>query len=583
MDYMVASSKCTAEMFLAEYPPESLLHHVVAYEDGANHVGCFRVDIATSQPQLLHDGLGAKPLEGVTDPRRVKAWQEIGPLVSESPQVPSTMKVLHPNVSYLTGLKCDVLEIASALPLIFRFLRHCIQLDEFEARWQLEFDDKCLLRQAFTHVSSIDCGVQHANTLEGVVGRVQLGHTFRTNTLSPLNGPPKCTTAHTSPATPIQPNASSYSHYLCPYDRLKFLGDAVLTFVVSSNIFCQFPDVSEGHLHDLRTKIVTNDTVGDLAKTCQLDQLILTSFDLATVDEDVSNAVAADCVKAILGAIIYEQGWARGVVSARAFLKQLFVVYDAELADFMFLLSQDLAAKVQRELDGQHKSFQEHAEASQMRGRHKQFLATCPIRMDRPHLWLQMMTHKSLNGSAASGGKAKVGYRGDGNCGRLAFLGDSVLQVVASRDLMDMVPYHQEALLSTVRTSLLSKARLAEVGAAMNLLPVVADVFVASLGAMYLEQLSLQDVEHVLHARLFVLVPAVVADRDGLGPKQRFLHHVRQWPQQCRVTLLTSWTVAEASTCTQSRCQWTDTSFVVPTKDLAANSAATKAMRLFGV
>ncbi|RHZ31413.1 hypothetical protein DYB31_006593, partial [Aphanomyces astaci] len=173
------------------------------------------------------------------------------------------------------------------MPIVFRFLRHVIQLDAFEARWHLTFADKSLLRQAFTHASYVDCGVQSAGgAAESVLGRVQMGHTFSTS--NDLPQMPTTTTYSSLQATnlgvgndDLAAGSARYSHYLCSYDRLAFVGDAVLSFVVSSNSFFQT------HLRDLRAKIVNNDTVGDLAKTCHVHDLILTSFSLAAVDEYV--------------------------------------------------------------------------------------------------------------------------------------------------------------------------------------------------------------------------------------------------------------------------------------------------------
>ncbi|ETV83661.1 hypothetical protein H257_04340 [Aphanomyces astaci] len=607
MDYLDASAMCSAEMFLAEYPPESLLHHVVAYEDGVNHVGCFRVDIVTPQRQLLHDGVGAKWMDGLGATSRFQKWQKLAPVVHESPEVASMMKVLHPNVSYLTGLKCDVFEMASAMPIVFRFLRHVVQLDAFEARWHLTFADKSLLRQAFTHASYVDCGVQSAGgAAESVLGRVQMGHTFSTS--NDLPQMPTTTTYSSLQATSLgvgnddlAAGSARYSHYLCSYDRLAFVGDAVLSFVVSSNSFFQFPDVSETHLRDLRAKIVNNDTVGDLAKTCHVHDLILTSFSLAAVDESTSTIVAADCVKAILGAILYDQGWTDGVVTARAFLRQLFVVYDSELADFMFLLSHDVAAKVGVVVDCHRHSLATHPKASQEVSRHEQFLALCPtIPIDRTHLWLQAMTHKSFQGLAVSSDEYVLG-KVDGNYERLEFLGESILHVVTCRVLMDMLPFHEGPLLSTVRASLVSTSRLAAVGTSLNcspfirfrghdddgnMPPVIADVFQACLGAMYLEQLDLHAIEQFLHKCLFPLVSdAAVANRAVLGPKQRFLDHVRQWPDK---TLVSFDDLDPPGGVHMHAVGLSVDGFLVcramaPTKEIAANQAALKALQLFGL
>ncbi|KAH9116471.1 hypothetical protein AeMF1_009613 [Aphanomyces euteiches] len=605
MDYLDASAMTTADMFMKEFPPEALLHHVVSCEDASSQLGCFRIDMVTPQKQLIHDGRAAPGFDGVEDLKKAKKWQEVAPVKGQSPTISSMMKILYPSTSFLTGLKSDVFEVASALPLVFRFLRHCAEIEAFEVKWQLNFRDKALLRQAFTHMSYVDCGVQHANTLDAVLARVQMGHTFKSQSKPPIasEAPPIETSLDSATKAHIDGDFKPrrFSHFLCPYERLEFLGDAVLSFLVSSNIFLQFPDVSEGDLHDLRTKIVNNETMGDLAKTCMIDKLILTAFDPTTLDEQTSTKIAADCVEAILGAIFYEQGWNDGVVTARAFLRQLFVVFDQELADYVFLLSKDLAEKVSASLNTHLEAFEKHPKAQEMTTLHKHFLSTCSIPIQRPHLWLQALTHKSFKGPAVPENEFVLGK--DGNYERLEFLGDSILQVVTSRVLMDVFPHHQEDLLSSVRSSLVSNARLATVGGnfqytkfirfgqnvvsnGLNLPSVLADVFEACLAAMYLEHLNLEAIEQFLQSCLFPLVHDAVSNREWMGPKQKLLNHVKQWPHTSKIHVQ-----FEALECKEANMHAVALSVdgylicraMAPTKEMAADKAAQKAMHLFGL
>ncbi|KAF0695833.1 Aste57867_13353 [Aphanomyces stellatus] len=605
MEYLDASAMSTVEMFLSEFPPDMLLHQVVSLEDGLQQ-GCFRIDIVTPQRQLIHDGQGASAFDGVEDTKRLARWQAAAPLLRQSPVVLSTMKVLHPSVSFLTGLRCDVFELASALPLVFQFLRYCADMDAFEARWQLAFRDKALLRQAFTHVSYIDCGLQHANSPEATLARVQMGHVFPN--ASPKTNNPTHETSHAAALDAITKahvdsdfTPRSFSHFLCPYERLEYLGDAVLSFLVSSNIFLQFPDVTEGQLHDLRAKIVNNSTIGDLSKTCQLDTLVLAAFDLSNVDEDSSTKIAADCVEAVLGAIFYEQGWKDGVVSSRAFLRRLFENYDQELADFMFLLNQDVAVRVAASLDTHVESFEQHPKVASMVDLHGEFMKTGTFPIQRPHLWLQAMTHKSFKGAAIAPDEFVFGNHG--NYERLEFLGDAILQVVTSRVLVDMFPNHQEDLLSSVRSSLVNNARLAKLGESLqytrfirfgdnvvanglNVASVVADVFEASLAAMYLEQLDLELIEQFLQTCLFPLVHEAVSNREWMGPKQRFLSHIKQWPHTTKVNVV--FEPLESREINMHAIAISVDGYVVcramaPTKELAADRAAAKALRLFGL
>jgi len=58
-------------------------------------------------------------------------------------------------------------------------------------------------------------------------------------------------------------------------ERLEFLGDAVLDFVVADMLFRRFPDVSEGELTQLRAALVRTDSLAILAADCELGDYLL--------------------------------------------------------------------------------------------------------------------------------------------------------------------------------------------------------------------------------------------------------------------------------------------------------------------
>ena len=57
-------------------------------------------------------------------------------------------------------------------------------------------------------------------------------------------------------------------------ERLEFLGDAILKFVVSNYIYRHFKTYPEGKLTKLRANIVSDDTLFEVAKSIQLNQYI---------------------------------------------------------------------------------------------------------------------------------------------------------------------------------------------------------------------------------------------------------------------------------------------------------------------
>ena len=53
-------------------------------------------------------------------------------------------------------------------------------------------------------------------------------------------------------------------------ERLEFLGDAVLEFIISAELYRRFPKESEGTLTKVRAYLVKGETLGALAKEIQL-------------------------------------------------------------------------------------------------------------------------------------------------------------------------------------------------------------------------------------------------------------------------------------------------------------------------
>ncbi len=101
-------------------------------------------------------------------------------------------------------------------------------------------------------------------------------------------------------------------------ERLEFLGDAVLSFLVSSLIFKQFPDLHEGKLTFIRTYLVRTETLALLAQKLNFGQFLLMSKGEENGGGRENPLLLANCFEAVLGAI-YLDG---GIDKANLFLKK---------------------------------------------------------------------------------------------------------------------------------------------------------------------------------------------------------------------------------------------------------------------
>jgi ribonuclease-3 len=92
-------------------------------------------------------------------------------------------------------------------------------------------------------------------------------------------------------------------------ERLEFLGDAILDFVVSEAVYVARPDVSEGDLSKLRASLVKDDTLAEIALELGLgDHLILGSGERKTGGHR-RESILADALEAIFGAVFLDSGY----------------------------------------------------------------------------------------------------------------------------------------------------------------------------------------------------------------------------------------------------------------------------------
>jgi ribonuclease-3 len=140
---------------------------------------------------------------------------------------------------------------------------------QFEQVTQLRFRDRSLLQQALTHSS-------YVNEL--------------------------------SPAAPVADN-----------ERLEFIGDAILSFVVSDILYRRFPDLQEGGLTKLRAALVRREALARFAARLSLGDGVLVGRGEAESGGRERLSLLSDTFEAIVGAVYLDQG----LEATRAFLDPL--------------------------------------------------------------------------------------------------------------------------------------------------------------------------------------------------------------------------------------------------------------------
>ncbi len=93
------------------------------------------------------------------------------------------------------------------------------------------------------------------------------------------------------------------------YERLEFLGDAVLELIISHHLWERFPKATEGELTRLRASLVKKASLALVAKDLQLGQFIFLGRGEILACGYERPSILADVVEALLGAIYIDGGF----------------------------------------------------------------------------------------------------------------------------------------------------------------------------------------------------------------------------------------------------------------------------------
>ena len=103
-------------------------------------------------------------------------------------------------------------------------------------------------------------------------------------------------------------------------ERLEFLGDGALNFIIANQLYQRFPKLAEGDLSRLRAQMVKEATLSELAISLDLgDALRLGEGELKSAGWR-RPSILADALEAIIGAIYLDGGF----VAAEAFVLGLY-------------------------------------------------------------------------------------------------------------------------------------------------------------------------------------------------------------------------------------------------------------------
>lgn len=103
-------------------------------------------------------------------------------------------------------------------------------------------------------------------------------------------------------------------------ERLEFLGDAILGYVVSEELYRRFPEADEGQLSRLRVSLVKGSALARLARGIDVGAHLRLGTGETSGGGRQRASILADTLEALLGAIVLD----RGVEGAREAVRQVF-------------------------------------------------------------------------------------------------------------------------------------------------------------------------------------------------------------------------------------------------------------------
>lgn len=101
-------------------------------------------------------------------------------------------------------------------------------------------------------------------------------------------------------------------------ERLEFLGDAVLEFVVSEALYNQFPGKEEGYLTALRANLVNTNALARVSAKLNIGSSLFLSKGEIDGGGRTNTSLLADTLEAIIGAVFVD----RGITEAAKFIKE---------------------------------------------------------------------------------------------------------------------------------------------------------------------------------------------------------------------------------------------------------------------
>ncbi|MCC5943776.1 MAG: ribonuclease III [Bernardetiaceae bacterium] len=146
-------------------------------------------------------------------------------------------------------------------------------------------------------------------------------------------------------------------------ERLEYLGDAVLGTVVADFLFKKYPYKNEGFLTSVRSRIVSRDSLNDLAKQIGLEEIL--AYDKNRRNGPLAKAMYGDAMEAFIGAVYLDRGYnfCQKFIIKKLLLRHFDIDevvandsnYKSKLIEWAQKFNHDLEFNIQKQEEGNNK------------------------------------------------------------------------------------------------------------------------------------------------------------------------------------------------------------------------------------
>ena len=130
------------------------------------------------------------------------------------------------------------------------------------------------------------------------------------------------------------------------YEKLEFMGDAVLNYVTADLVYKNRPEMSEGNLTKLRSVLVSTKPLAAYARKLKLDQYVRIGHSISSNQVKESDKILENVFESLIGAIYLDAGLRVAYRLISSVLLNDILSYDADnLTDYKTKLQEEIQAE----------------------------------------------------------------------------------------------------------------------------------------------------------------------------------------------------------------------------------------------